>query len=379
MRKIFFFIITALLLVQPQYTRLFAATEKEMFNEIQRLSEKRDSAGLQKTSNTFFKQFPQSRLVPDIRFILAENEKNPADAVKKYKTLINVYPNYAKRDEAQLRICEIYSLQGDWKALGRESLSALKLFPNSGLVSNFQLFYCEAAVNLYQYEQSQTVSNDIIKHEKNYDKLANAALLSANTYRYKTGYSRDYIYALRELLLKYENHHIHAAALLLLADFYEKTNDAGKAVAAYNDLGKKFPHAPETAMMRERHGALLKKNIKPEAYMPDQKTIDKSQSIDLTYRGESPGETLGGIYYAVSVGPFPNIKAAAEIQPTIKKFGAFITIRKNEGFYYYVGRHKTTQSAFETKIRMAEEYGINGSIVRFAGDETQRYIYKEEQ
>ena len=359
--------------------KLFAAADEDMFRKIKGLSAAKDYAGMKKISNSFFKDFPKSPLVPDVRMILAESESNPANAIKQYKTLMSAFPNYARRDEAQLRICEIYSLLGDWKALSKEALASLKLFPKSRYISDFQLFYCEAAVNLYQYDQSRAASNDIIKHEKNYDKLARSMLYSAHADRYRTGYSRDYIYSLRELLLKYENHYIHAAILLLLADFYEKTNDNGRAIAAYNDIKKKYPLSPEAAMMRDRHEALLQKGIKPVAYMPDQKTIDKSQSIDLTYRDDSPTETPGGVYYAVSIGPFASIKAAAEIQNIVKKYGTYITIRKNEGFYYYIGRHTTTQSAFETKIRMAEEYGINGSIVRFAGDENQRYIYREEK
>ncbi|MDR3237557.1 MAG: hypothetical protein LBT84_03555 [Spirochaetia bacterium] len=349
-----------------------------MFAKISALSFKKDSAELQKTAAAFLKKFPAGKYAADVSMVLAENEDDPETAVKKYKSLMTKYKTYGRRDLAQLRVCEIYELQGDWKTLANESLAALKNFPQSAYTGDFQLLYCGAETNLYRYNQSSGAANDIIKHEKNKDTNAHAMLFSANAERYRTGYSRSYVYALREILIEYKKHNIYPAAILLMGDFYEKTGNPGKALAAYTDLKTKYPRAPETAMMRDRLAALEEKGTKPEEYIPDKNTIDKSQKIDLAYR-TSAEERENSSYYSVSVGPLDSEKRAAEIHKILRKFGAVKTVRRNDGFYHYAGRFGTAQDALGAKIRIAEEYGINGNIVRFAGDENQRYIYGEEK
>ena len=357
---------------------LSAADEDNMFAAIQTLAAKKDFAKLEKASSEFLKKFPSSKRAADVYVILAENEENPEEAVKKYRTVIAKYKNYNKPDLLHLCICEIYHLQGDWKSLSKESLAALKAFPKSAYNGDFQLLYCAAEASLYRYDQSLRFANDVIKHESDKNRTALAALFSAQAERARTGYSRSYIYALRELLLEYPKHDINPTALLLLGDFYEKTGSPGKAAGAYNNLVGKYPRSPEAAMIRARLNSLLAKGVKTEEYLPDNNSIERAQKIDLAYRGEQE-ENKNQTYYSVAIGPLDTEKRAAEIYKILKKFGTIKTVRRNEGFFHYLGNLATVQEALGLKVRVAEEYGINGNIVRFAGDENQRYIYREEK
>ncbi|MCL2026821.1 MAG: hypothetical protein FWG92_08460, partial [Leptospirales bacterium] len=241
---------------------LFASDESNMFATIKTLAAKGNYAQLEKTSSEFLKKFPSSRYAVDVSVILAENEKNPEEAVKKYRAIIAKYKNYGKSDLLYLRICEIYHLQSDWKSLVKESLAALRSFPKSAYSGDFQLFYCAAEASLYRYDQSLQFANDVIKHESDKDKTARAALFSAQAERARTGYSRSYGHTLCELVIEYPQHDVNPTALLLLGDFYEKTGSSGKAAGAYSSLAEKYPRSPEYAMMRPRLNALLSKGVK---------------------------------------------------------------------------------------------------------------------
>jgi len=349
-----------------------------MFAMIQTLAARKDFVKLEKASSEFLKKFPSSKRSADVSVILAENEENPREAVKKYKAIIAKHRDYARLDLLHLRVCEIYQLQSDWKSLSKEALAALKSFPKSEYSGDFQLLYCAAEANLYRYDQSHSLANDVIKHESDKNKTAQAALFSAQAERARTGYSRSYLNALRDLLLEYPKHDVNPAALLLIADFHEKTGSSDKALGAYSALADKYPRSPEFAMIRVRLNSLLEKGVKAGEYIPDKDTIERTQKIDLVYRGEQDRKESRS-YYSVAIGPLDTEKRASEIYKILKKFGTIKTVRRKEGFFHYLGNLESVQQALSLKVRVAEEYGINGNIVRFAGDESQRYIYSEEK
>lgn len=355
-------------------------TEAEMFNTIQDRAMRHDVAGLKRKANEFFKVYPNSKFVPEVRFLLAENEPNPMGAIDKYRALIDKFRDYPRRDEAEIGICRIYELLGNWKSLQQEALAALKKFPESGRTSEFQLFYCKAALCLNEYDEGQLAAKDVITREKDYDALARAILLDAQADRSKTGYSRSYIYDLRELITGYDKHYSHPTVLLLLADFYEKTGEAGKALGAYENLKRQYPKSPEAAMMRKRMAALERRGITAEAFYPDKKLIDSSQTIDLSFNGRQLSEDFEDtVYYSVAVGPFAGKKQAEGVLPILRRFGTVKSFLKHEGFFHYTGNYKTTDEALACKIRLAEEYGINGAVVRISLDGGKSYIYGEGQ
>ena len=74
--------------------------------------------------------------------------------------------------------------------------------------------------------------------------------------------------------------------------------------------------------------------------------------------------------------PFSSRKAA-ELKGLLKEFDFLRTVKLRDGFALYVGRGPDEESALKLKVRLAEEYGINGRIVRISGDGDRSYIYGE--
>ena len=52
-------------------------------------------------------------------------------------------------------------------------------------------------------------------------------------------------------------------------------------------------------------------------------------------------------------------------------------VRLKNGYALYVGKRPDEEAAMKLKMRLAEEYGINGRIVRISGDGQRSYIYGE--
>jgi tetratricopeptide (TPR) repeat protein len=355
-------------------------TDLEALRSLQKYSRAHDDEMVRELAAAFLKKYPGSRYVPDVRFIDAEHEKEPEEAIRKFRLVMDKYRAYPRRDFAQFRICEIYELLGSWERLQAESRSGMMNFPKSRYFTPFELFFCGASVRLYQFDQARRAGSEITRHESDADYMASALLMDAHSTRRIQGYSREYIYALRDMLVAHERHHLHPTVILLLGDFYENTGDPGRALSAYEDLAGKYPRSPEAAMVSERLETLRKKGVKKQPYAPDKKTIEKASSIDISPEMRVSDENMETAeYYCVAIGPIPSGERAVDIQHIIKNFGSVKTVRIREGFIHYVGRRRTAEEAMTLKIELAEEYGINGSIVLFTGNDQQQYIYGEEQ
>jgi hypothetical protein len=99
---------------------------------------------------------------------------------------------------------QIYELQGAWDRLQAESRSGMMNFPKSPYLTPFELFFCGASVKLYQYDQARRAASETARHESDGDSLAGALLMDAHSTRRIQGYSREYIYALREMLMAHK-------------------------------------------------------------------------------------------------------------------------------------------------------------------------------
>jgi tetratricopeptide (TPR) repeat protein len=357
-----------------------AETDLEALRTIQKYSRAHDDERVPELCLAFLKKFPRSRYVPDVRLIDAEHEREPEEAIRKFRLVMDKHRAHPRRDFAQYRICEIHELLGSWERLQTESRSGMINFPKSRYFTAFELFFCGASIRLYQFDQARRAGSEIARHESDADYLASALLMDAHSARRINGYSREYIYALRELLIAHERHHLRPTVILLLGDFYENTGDAGRARSAYEDLAERYPRSPEAAMVNERLEALRKRGVKKQPYAPDKKTIEKASSIDISPEMKISDDSMESAeYYCVAIGPIPSGERAVDIQHIIRNFGSVKTVRIREGFIHYVGRRRSAEEAMTLKIELAEEYGINGSIVLFSGNDQQQYIYGEEQ
>lgn len=357
-----------------------ATTETGQFNEIKKLSHARRIAELNTLSKKFFRMYPKSKYIPDIRLILAESEKVPDTAIKSYRILVDKYRYYPRRDYAQYRLCEILYLTSQWSILRAESLKAIRLFGKSTYLIHFEFFLAKANIFLDKLYEARKICQRITQTNHDYNTLSKAILLISHIDKNTTGYSKKYINDLREIIVGFKKADITPTVIYLLGKYYEKKRDYDRSFSAYRDLITKFPKAPESVYARRRLSRLKKYNPRSANYIPDDKTIDKIDMIDIHPEIDiDEGEgSQRGILYALSLGPFYNLKSTRDIANLIKNdFKPISIVRLRRSFVIYVGRFKKSESALSVKIRLAEEFGLNGNIVRIRKDYKKLYLYGE--
>jgi outer membrane protein assembly factor BamD (BamD/ComL family) len=376
----FIILISTIALFSNQFATTALMTETEYYERIRELAHSHKNRELYIDSKKFFRNYPKSKYIPEIKLMLAENEQDPDRAIQMYRILVDNYRYYVKRDYAQYRLCEILYLTSKWNALRRESLKALKLFKKSDYLIHFELFLAKANIFLDRLYEARKTCQHITRTNHDYNNLSKAILLISHIDKNTSGYSKNYIKELREIIVGFQNSDITPAVIYLLGQYYEKKRDYDRSYSAYVDLVKKFPKSPESAYARRRISRLEKNNPRLINYIPDDKTIENIEMIDIHPEIDiDNGEGLRkGILYAISLGPFYNLKSTEEIAQLIKNdFKPISIVRLRRSFAIYVGRFKKSESALSVKIRLAEEFGLNGNIVRIRKNYNKQYLYGE--
>jgi tetratricopeptide (TPR) repeat protein len=364
-----------------------ALSEKEYFKEINELAETGKIKELAETGKQFLKDFPKSSLIADVRLILADNEADPLKAIEQFRALVNKYAYFKKRDYAQYKICEILYLQSKWNDLKIDSQKGIELFEKSEYLVKFKFFLAKALIHLEQFDAAKKVCIDITKSDHSYSNLSDALMLLSYINRNMYGISKSYLYSLSEIISGFKDSGNMPAALYLLGRYYQSKNDYNKAYSAYSDVVSEFPKSPEAGFSKKELSAIAQYNPSKTGYLPDKEAIKKSDNIDIQPEidiDDTEENALNNknaksdIQYSISLGPFDNIKSAREIKNLISKDFQPVEIAEvKNGFFIYAGRFAGIDSALKTKIRLAEEFGINGSIVKIIKDSKKIYIYEE--
>ena len=317
----------------------------------------------------------KSGYTPEERLVLADRETFPPEAVKKYKSLVDKFRHFKKNDYAQHRICEIHYLAADWQELKNESLNGKKYFTRRRYRRNFMVFLVLAELELGEYDEAQRECERLIALNHDYNNLAAAILLLAQVHKKKSGFSKQYIITLRQIASGFPGSNAMQTALFLLGEFYENKKMYDESYSAYSDLVSKYPGSPEAAEATKRIGSLMKYNPRSVYYLPGKQIIDETASIDISPETDLPHEKDPSVFYSLSVGPFNSQSGAAEIKKLLAEYDFIKTVRLKKGYAVYVSRCPDEDSILKIKIRLAEEYGINGRIVRIFVDEKNSYIY----
>ncbi len=346
----------------------------ELFNTIKSSADKRETA--EKLSSQFLKNFPDSVYVPDVKMILADIDPVPSSAVKKYRAVIDKYKNYSKKDTAYFRISEILHIQSKWDDLLKISAEALRKFPQSGHAVSFRVFSVLSLLNSGRFDEADRACRILNNENHGYEDLASSLIIMSYIIKNESGHSKEYFSLLSELAAGFSSSTNHPAILYLLADFYESKKNYNKAFSAYSDIIGLYPKSPEASISSERIKKLQKFNPKKTAYLPENNYTDDSGSIDIKPEIDIDN-TDPETYYSVSVGSFSDKNEALEIKKITDKIGDSITVKVKNGFIIYIGKYSSQDEVITAKIRLAEEYGINGNIVRVSGGKDKRYIYGE--
>ncbi len=356
---------------------LLYGSEKELLNEISKMTYSNKSDAALKLSRRFLKKYPGSKSIPDVRYMIAVNEKSPLTAIKLFRVVLDNYRYYKRNDEAAMRICEIMCLLSNWNELKDESSAALKKYPKSRNNPDFTLMYIHACINLGDYDDAARESKNFTDRNHEYKSMAKSRLASAYIDKKMTGLSRKYIYSLRELLIGFDESDIYPSALFLAGSFYKSTQDYSKAYSAFSDLIEKYPGSPEALYAKKNIREIIIHKPKRVPYMPGEKTIQARDSIEIKPELPLNSKQNKDTFFSLSVGPFDSFKRANQIKKIISAYGKTHMVQLKTGFILYSGTYPTAEKALLGRIRLAEEEGINGKIVRVHTDGSKKYIYGE--
>lgn len=357
-----------------------ADSETDSFNNIKSLASGGNTPELSSAVKKFYREYPRSNYVADIRLILADMENIPAEAVTQYRTIVDKYRYFRERDRAQFRICEILNLLSKWSDLRQEAVKGEQNFRDSSLYTDFRFFHAQAAVNLGKFDEAREICLDITGHDHSQENLSRALLLLSHINRKTTGLSRGYLYSLNEIITGFSDASSLPAAIFLIGRFYESMEDYDRAYSAYLDVKTKFPKSPEAAYSETRLSDISDRNPSRTRYLPPMESIENIDKIDIQPEIdiEEKDYTAGKIIYSISLGPFETEKHALEIKNLIKKDFSPLKIVSISGRYIlYAGRETDLDSAASIRVRLAEEFGINGNLVKMIKDSERLFIHEE--
>ena len=357
---------------------LSSTKEDDYLHKIKALAISGKIRELKKSSKNFFKRFPKSRFIPTVRLILAENEPNPVDAIKQYRILVDKYSFYKRRDYAQYKICEVFYLQSRWSNLRVEAHKGTTLFKKSSYITKFKLFLAKANIFLERYDDAKKNCFDIIKSDHKYENLSESLLLLSYLNRITYGLSRRYLNNLRELVTGFKGSGVEPIAIYLLGKYYEGRGHYNKAYSAYIDLIDRFTKSQVSIYARRRIESLRRYKPSKTNYIPDHEDIGRDDEIDIHPEMDISGEAYEEVNYdySISISFFDDLKKAKKIKNLIKKdFDPIDIVKVGNKYIIYVGRLKNSDRALFTKIRLAEEFALNGQIVRIIKEKKRIYIY----
>ena len=366
-----------LLLVALFCAPLYSADPAEAeFKVLRKSFTAKDKDIFDKESMLFLKKFPDSIRVPDVHLLIADKESDIDLALGKYRLVIKNYRNFSGREYALYRVCQILDLKSKWKELKIESAEGIRLFPSGEHLSEFRFMHITALIMLEDYNSAKDEAIKITEHTHDFETLSRAIYLLAEAEKKIGGNSRSYIFNLRELAVGFKESSIYPSIIFKLAMFYDEKKDFNRAYSAYSDICEIFPDSPEADMSILRIEKLKQLSPKKVSYMPDTLTVKNTDELDLSPEYEVKNK-IEENYYSVAIGPYTRLNDTTGVIKLLKYYDDIRKVKTAYGYMIYLGKYSNTENALETRVRLAEEYGINGNIVRFSVHEKKSYIYED--
>ncbi len=333
-----------------------------------------DSYSFENNASVFLKRYPQSKFAPLVILLKAERQRDIDLAVENYRLVIKKYPSFDRREFCLYRLCQILDLKSKWEELEDETSRALKIYPHGRYAVEFRLMRATSLLMLEDFDACRNECILITESSHDLEFLARATHLMAEAERKISGNSKAYITLLRQLVLGFSKARISPSILFSLGNYYQQKQDKDRAYSAYTDLVKRYPESPESVFAIKAIESLQKHKPAYVKYLPDNRTIDEADTIDIepTYQTNSAS---GDRYYCVIIGPFTKKKDTDSIIRLLSGYDESRVVKTGSGYTILLGRFADTDNALSARIRLAEEYGINGSIVLFSKDKSGSYIY----
>jgi hypothetical protein len=195
------------------------------------------------------------------------------------------------------------------------------------------------------------------------------------------GFSRGYITFLHEYIINYKDSKKIPAAIFMLGNYYEAMKDYNKAFSAYSDITLQYPKSLESVYASQRLEILEKFNPLKSEYLPAEDVINHTDEIDIQPETDidSAENAEGSIIYSISIGPLNSLEGAENVRKLLSKDFDPIKIVEvsRNNFMLYAGKYSTIDSAVSMRTRLAEEFEINGLIVKMIKNAERIYIFEE--
>lgn len=367
-------LVSAAILIAVFPHSAYANDQEKSYKHLVELFQTGNEDSFEKSAFSWLKTYPDSVYVPDVRMMLADIESDTELAVERYRAVVKNYSGFKKRDLALYKLCQILDLRSKWKDLREESSQGIKLFSGGPYAIEFRFMYINSLIMLEEYDKARSESLAITEKTHDFNTLSRAIFILSEIDKRTSGNSRSYIYSLRELAAGFNKSELYPSTLYRLAEFYDEKKDFDRAYSVYTDIVRLFPESPEAGMSLTKIDKLKKTNPKKIDYIPDLEMVKNSDKIDILPE-QAVTEPEEEIYFSVSVGPYTREKEAHNIIKVLKNFPAKRIVKARSGYFLYIGKFRDTDKAYEGRIRLAEEYGINGNIVRFSEQGNRSYIY----
>ena len=350
--------------------------EEEMYSRIMKAAISGNRKNTGSLSSDFIQKYPSSSRIPDVHFIHAGLCEHPDQAMAEYRLILDHFPGYNRRIEVHVNLCEILSLTGRWEDLRQQSLIAVSESINEEQGARFRFYLMESLISTGRFSRAGTEASVITGKSHDYETLSHALLVQSHVAYRTRGMSRDYAILLRELASGFKNSSRYPSVLYLLGEFHESTGDINRAYSAYRDLINLYPRSPESILAGSCAARLKNAGARPAAYIPDDTIISRLDPIDIK-PDVTNDDTRSDLRYAVSIGPLASRESARNIRKLAEKIAPCGTVLLKSGYMIYCGRFDNPDDALAGRIRLAEEYGINGSVVRLQSASGRQYIYGE--
>jgi tetratricopeptide (TPR) repeat protein len=373
---IFMLLMLSIYIFMPDSSVADEIASESAFKAVQKSFMVKKNDSFSREANLFLKKYPGNRRIPEVKLMLADKESDPELALEKYRYVLRNYSGFSKRAYALYKICQIIDLKSKWQELRDESAMGIKLFNSGNYINEFRFMHITALIMLEDYSKAKNECIKITDHSHDLDILAKAIYLLAETEHKTGGNSRSYIYNLKELALGFNKSEIYPSVIFRLAGFYEEKKDYDRAYSAYSDITETFPDSPEAELAIQKIGNLKKLNPKKKRYMPDNTLVNETEDLAISPEYDVK-KGKNDKYYAVALGPYTKLKDTAGISKFLKSYDNVRKVKTPYGYMLYIGKYEDSESALATRIRLAEEYGINGNIVRFSEKEKKSYIYED--
>ncbi len=373
MKKIIYFFFYLSLISFPP--TLLSTSEKEYFNRVKHYAKGRKQSKFENSADRFLKKYPRSRYRGEVMMLLAENEESSYIAIRRFKNIMKL-KHYKYRDFAQFRICEIYALKADWKNLEINSYRGFRVFHKSPFVIDFHIFYITALTKNNRLSRGKQHCKKILKKRNSIATSSKLKLLLSIINKKMYGESKSHLIHLIDILKNSPSNRSYTEALYLLGKYYQKKKKWNRAFSVYSEIVKNHSSSPEASYSKKRIHSLKKYSPRKVDYFPNKKVLNRSEDISITPEIDYNENIKIRSYYSLSIGPFRSLKKSRKMKKHLREFRFLKIIKARNRYIIYAGKITKLNRAIQRKLRLAEEWGINASIVRISGNK-KKYIYGE--